>query len=100
MTHDGGLAVLWDDELRTEREPAKEPSKRWRNWYRAKLACDVCAPNQTLSMEPGGVFYGSPHPSKEIAEQRAFDEMASNGENARAIEYRGAFPEGEQPNNT
>ena len=76
---------------------SKEPSKRWLNWWRAVLPCEIAAPNQTLNLKSGAEFHSAPFPSKDIAEQYAADEMARNGNAARAIRYLGAFPEGERP---
>lgn len=89
--------LLTDREL--AREPAKGPPKRWRNWYRAlsfrRGHCVVCG-TRNLTNQPGDIFSGHcrTHPTKEVAEQRAIDQMAVW---VFPAEYLGAYPEGERP---
>lgn len=101
MTRPGGLDVLWDDELRTEREPAKEPPRRWRNWWRADAAwrkrCVVCGHVEPVAAGRIYSAHCSTHPSKDIAETVAA-RLYTNPRYGRT--YLGAFPDEEQPNNT
>ena len=96
----GGLEVLWDDELRTERAPAKEPAKRWRNLYESAQPAPfynfmvVCGPGQWFAPMPRTTW-----PSREIAEQKAIDFLARHREWADYYGVRHVRAEG-QPNNT
>jgi len=100
------LDLLRDEDLRTEREEAREPAKRWRNWWRFNISA--------LSFDGGTVYergksYAGPmaFPSREVAEQRALDKLARSSVTRRRtgrkerfaehVEYLGAFPEGERP---
>lgn len=85
------------------RETAKEPAKRWRNWWRlyppAWAMCDTCfAMHNTPSI---AVFdYNGcceVWPSKDIAESRADRVEYTEGCEPHMVEYLGAFPEGERP---
>mgnify|MGYP000272855391 CR=1 FL=1 len=83
-----------------ERETAKEPPKRWRNWYRFYALPHLGLPEEIRHGK--GLW-----PSKQVAEQKALDQIAINAPEYRALgfepedceEYLGAFPEGERPQN-
>lgn len=80
--------LLTDDDLRTERAPLKEPPKRWRNLH------EIVIPDDRLNV--GDRYWGAyTYPSKEIAQQRAWDEQARiERMHARAgSRYVGAFPD-------
>lgn len=66
--------LLHDDDLKTERETASEPAKRWRNRYRARqVFTATCKGVPYATLQPGELFWGhTVWPSKEIAETQAF----------------------------
>lgn len=92
------------------RETAKEPAKRWRNWWRAhyggvpsiRVDGDI-VPDGGVFSDPGG------HPSKEVAEQFALDCLDditrqlsrphwwSFWRAKPRFDYLRALPEGERP---
>lgn len=95
--------LLTDEDLRTEREPVKEPAKNWVNWWRSlethESCCGPLQPPNTVYAElcvPCGV---GPHPSRDVAETWAHEMMREDmAEYGRYTdEYLGAFPEGERP---
>jgi hypothetical protein len=88
--------LLTDDDLRTEREPLKEPAKAWRNWWIAVGYFD----DEIQSYAPGDVYPGIKlWPSKDVAEsaaaKQAVDSDYASGDGL--AEYLGALPEGERP---
>lgn len=92
--------LLHDDDLRTEREPVKEPAKRWRNWYRNKTNRPVrIIWNDGSDDLPSGVFPGEDwFPSFELAEQHALEFIeACTFDDGALVEWLGAYPEGERP---
>lgn len=92
--------LLTDNDLQVTR--ATEPSKRWRNWWRVTQEF-ISIPTGKLRVV--GEVYGAPvvWPSREIAEQKARDTLATNrgyagGQIKRSPDiYLGAFPDGEHP---
>ena len=79
---------------RPRTETGTEPPKRWRNWYRAKIAHSPNGQN----VAPGEAFCGyKVHPSKEVAEQKALAMMAGDAEYGELGTYIGAYPEGIAP---
>ena len=90
-----GLDLLRDADLQTEREVAREPAKRWRNWWRAHVhtstQCIHCGAWRQFN--PGDTYaqHCRAHPSKDVAESVA----ASLWHPRRT--YLGAYPEGERP---
>jgi hypothetical protein len=81
-------------------ETAKEPPKRWRNWWRA-LTFNHCA-NCGSPAEAGEIHVDCctrAYPSKDLAETNAVRAVAYQMENSgRALdEHLGAFPDGERP---
>lgn len=90
-----------DTEL--QREPVKEPAKRWRNWWRFSIPVQVKKSGQVF--EPGDHPGPSVFPSREIAEQRALEKLrgdltyedGTTTPFADNVFYLGAFPEGEKP---
>lgn len=82
---------------------AREPAKRWVNWYRALEDCNNCCGPGTRA----GTVYADvcapcghdPYPSKDIAESEALrDEAEDLAAYGRLInQYLGAFPVGERP---
>jgi len=85
-----------------EREVAKEPPKRWRNWWRIRVwvVCRDCGhdfwPGSQVDCdcEPA-------HPSYDVAMTRAAEQTSVSSAllsgYCDAPEHIGAFPEGEQP---
>lgn len=79
------------------REVAKEPSKRWRNWWLthvpATLVCRVCGAKD--GVEPGTIYdsHCRTYPSQDAAETHAAEIAEPDEERL----YIGAFPEGERP---
>jgi hypothetical protein len=75
---------------------ATAPAKHWRNWYRAHRRVGV-SPRAGVwqpGLNPGPDVF----PSKEIAEQHAFDFIAAGGPEERNwFDYVGAYPEGATP---
>lgn len=84
-------------------KPAKakavEPAKRWRNKWKANAFLRVLETGERYS--PGQIYWGKmDHPSKEVAEQRALEDLAEDlrqGVPSFAQTYLGAhpIPEGE-----
>jgi hypothetical protein len=76
---------------------ATEPPKRWRNWWQASrdglVGCGKC--NVTWSMAKGDTVgdHCWTHPSRDVAETVA----AKHCESPFALQYLGAYPEGERP---
>lgn len=77
------------------REVAKEPSKAWRNWWRAPHdGLSTCPQGIVREHKAGDVFCGSGvYPSKEIAEAVALERQQQHP----PYYELGAFPEGERP---
>lgn len=74
-----------------QKEPVKEPAKRWRNWWRS-LVNDTWASGETGPLQGQRTW-----PSRDAAETAA--EASTYFKNWRGkVEYLGAFPEGETPN--
>lgn len=94
--------LLHDDDLKTERDTAREPAKVWLNWWQRVAsrdeACDECgAPARRF----GEVYPNccGPYPSKDAAETMARDQLSDDIEDYGAPQdlYLGAYPEGERP---
>lgn len=92
--------LLHDDDLKTERETAIEPRKRWRNKMRAKERIEF----HNFTYEADDLFQAGPdYPSKDAAEAAALDFLCCALDRPRddeilasVAEYLGAFPvEGE-----
>lgn len=81
------------EETVLEREVATKPPTRWRNWWRVLVPHPECS--------DVGAEYGDMDvwPSREIAEQKARDEIAYDIENEGQVveQWIGAFPEGSRP---
>lgn len=95
-----GLDLLEAEELVSE--PVKEPAKRWRNWWRSIMGTTAydARGNVVAEPAPSGTAFADCHvwPSKEIAQQRAFDEIAAPCVDGDIqCPYLGAFPDGERP---
>lgn len=106
-----GLDLLRDEDLRTEREKAREPAKRWRNWWRANIR------QFSLVLDANGRETGEEQlreageewcsvaifQSKDEAERRALEIQLDAADEATAFDcaplltYLGAFSEGERP---
>ena len=84
--------LLTDDDLRTEREPVKEPSKRWVTHWRSKRPGFVIG-----RLYDVGDVYVSPRvfPSRDIADSAAAEQL-TRPEMAAHWDYIGAHP-GEAP---
>ena len=80
-------------------EPIKEPAKRWRNWW--KVIVDGVTSQETGEIGRKGSIAVSMwlFPSKEVAEQKAVEDLAwnLNHNGFQTVDYLGAFPEGERP---
>jgi len=86
--------LLQDDDLKTEGEVAREPAKAWKNKWRVFVP-HICATANDEPRPPGIYWSPETYPSREIAEQKARDYLAYDGE-VRVKEHLGAFPvEGE-----
>lgn len=85
--------LLTDEDLRTEREPVKEPPKRWLTVWRCKKSS-----NTRLGVFKSGQIYTPEkiYPSRDIADAKAAQWLAVKSR-AHIWEYLGAFPEGERP---
>lgn len=75
-------------------EPAKEPSKKWRNRYSSR---EIAPYSDGLIRGPGEYDGDGIYPSKEIAENTTFTEGPMAPEYALwretyGVEYLGAFP--------
>lgn len=69
------------------------PPKAWRNWWRAIRPVEITHLGGILDLEAGAEFRDAcSWPSKEIAEQRAVEQLTEG-----AVEWLGAYPEGERP---
>lgn len=86
--------LLQDEDLASA--PLKEPSKRWRNKWRCRFGGPVYRLDRTVlhsHLQAGEAFFDDfVWPSREIAEQRALNEIAAVRDGAIACEYRGAHP--------
>lgn len=92
---DGDL--LQDADL--EREPMKEPAKRWRNKWLSNYSGVTWnyVTKKEEAQKKGDVFWSSrDFPSKEIAEQRALDMLALPANRDNPFTYLGAFPVADQ----
>ncbi|MCL4715489.1 MAG: hypothetical protein KJZ75_11310 [Hyphomonadaceae bacterium] len=94
---------MTDTAEKTRTEKATDPAKRWRNWWRVNCAFLSATTGKRHSI--GDIYAGDiAWPSKEIAEQRAMDNLAtgrtSTGDVIRRQPrdtYLGAYPEGQKP---
>jgi hypothetical protein len=87
--------LLTDRDLAPEREIAKEPAKRWRNWFRASILpclmpCADCGRNGWFEIGETFTICCVTWPSKDTAETWAH-------EHNRFSQYLGAYPDGERP---
>lgn len=72
------------------------PARLWRNWYRVHQRMAVTA--RVGIWEPGLTPGPDLFPSKEIAEQKAHEFIASCFPHTRSwFDYLGALPEGKRP---
>lgn len=80
-------------DLRTEREPVKEPARGWRNWWRCERdgARIRMRGGQVRNLNAGYVWRGKLYPSRDIAETVAAENKAV------CVTWLGAYPEGERP---
>lgn len=85
------------------REVAKEPAKRWRNWWRlyppTYVRCNTCLTFHRAPVEGKLFDYGGccqTYESQFEAELDAKEEYNPSCDQAK-VEYLGAFPEGERP---
>lgn len=97
-----GSDLLEEKDLATEKvsEPLKEPSRKWRNWWRSlALHEDECVHCGAVLLVERGQTYGShckTWPSRDIAESFV-RELCSPPDEADVREYLGAFEDGEVP---
>lgn len=84
--------LLTDDDLATKRAPAKEPSRAWRNKWRANFhgRCMYCGHVSS----PGEEFWGCiTHPSRDVAETQAARCIELDfKDHGKRDEYLGAYP--------
>lgn len=84
------------EDIKTEK--MVQPPKRWRNWW--KVLVNVYFQREKEIGKPGDIYVGEfVWPSKEVAEQKAADEIASGFQEVgiHVEEYLGALPDGERP---
>lgn len=83
--------LLTERDLKTERAPPKRWKNKWRVFVRH------CVSTANYEVRPPGVYWSpETYPSKEVAEQKARDYLADDGE-LRIKEWLGAHPvEGEE----
>ena len=89
--------LLTDDDLRTKREPLKEPAKTWLNWWRSPNThcghCVVCGQGQAYTKGEVFASHCGVHPSKDAAETRAMELLALQAKlGFEQDEYLGAYP--------
>lgn len=86
-------ALLPEEQVKPERV---KPAKVWRNWW---IAPDDGEDQDGNPIAKGERFKGDEtYPSKEIAEQRAFDgDTRDSFTGLDVLTYLGAFPDGERP---
>jgi hypothetical protein len=81
---------------RPKTEHIARPSRRWRNWWKAEIDLLGSPRRWRGGIVPAGTIYKGEceWPTKEVAEQRALDDIRVNGRQGNV--YLGAHPvEGE-----
>lgn len=85
-------------EPKAKRETAKEPPKKWRNWWCSAVSfyCSTCGTYWDAGVDFPDCCRG-PFPSLDLAETDAERIIADIHDGMDREGYLGAYPEGERP---